>query len=375
MTATLLLGITIMLAACWGALALWLRAPLPRAARAALVSAWMALALMALAALIWPGSQVAPQSTSLSTPKSASLAWQTVAPLALYGYAAAFLALLIWWRRIRPSNDRAWIPEVARQTYGEIDGDAVTLHNVRNFDWRSRTDFTPHWEARHYALHELASVDVALSYWGRPAIAHALMSFGFGHDRYVVFSVEIRRKTGDSFSEIGGFFKQYELSIIASTEEDSLRVRTNVRGEDGYLYRIHMPQAAARSLFLAYVDRANRLRDTPRFYHTLTANCTTIVFQMARRIVPGLPLDYRQLVSGYLPEYLYELQALQGADSAAQYRERGRYTDRALATTSPAQFSRVIRQGVPGIPPSSTPSSTPSDAWQDGPAADQPRPS
>lgn len=139
------------------------------------------------------------------------------------------------------------------------------------------------------------------------------------------------------------------MSVIASTEEDSLRVRTNVRGEDGYLYRVHMPLDDARSLFLAYVDSANRLRDTPRFYHTLTANCTTIVFQMARRIVPGLPLDYRQLVSGYLPEYLYDLRVLQGADSARQYRQLGRYTDRARASETPAAFSRDIRQGVPGI--------------------------
>lgn len=326
LAASLLIGIAITLTAAWGALALWIRAPLPRGARGALTLAWLASALAAVAALAWP-------------------AWQP----AWYAFAGAVIALLVWWHTLRPSNDRDWIPEVARQTHGEVDGNLVTLHNVRNFDWRTRTDFTPHWETRRYALDALQSVDVALSYWNRPAIAHALVSFGFGHDRYVVFSVEIRRKQGDRFSEIGGFFKQYELSVIASTEEDSLRVRTNVRGEDGYLYRIHMPLDAARSLFLAYVDSANRLRSTPRFYHTLTANCTTIVFQMARRIVPGLPLDFRQLASGYLPEYLYDLHVLQGAGNAAQYRRLGRYTDRARASPTPATFSRDIRQGVPGV--------------------------
>lgn len=326
MAASILTGIAITLVAAWGALALWIRAPLASSARAALALAWMAAALAAIAALAWP-------------------AWIPGA----YVFAAAVLAMLIWWRTLRPSNDRNWIPEVARQTYGEVDGDHVTLHNVRNFDWRARTDFTPRWETRRYALEALQSVDVALSYWNRPAIAHALVSFGFGQDRYVVFSVEIRRKEGDKFSEIGGFFKQYELSVIASTEEDSLRVRTNVRGEDGYLYRVHMPLDNARSLFLAYVDSANRLRDTPRFYHTLTANCTTIVFQMARRIVPGLPLDYRQLISGYLPEYLYDLHVLQGADSVRQYRQLGRYTDRARASATAAAFSRDIRKNVPGI--------------------------
>ncbi|WMD20923.1 DUF4105 domain-containing protein [Achromobacter seleniivolatilans] len=326
MTTSILLGIAIALTAAWGALALWLRAPAPRSVRIALTLLWLFAAFAGIAALAWPE-------------------WRSGA----YVFGALLLGLLFWWHTIRASNERPWIPEVARQTHGDINGDHITLHNVRNFDWRTRTDFTPRWETRHYALSDLQSVDVALSYWGHAAIAHALVSFGFGDDRYVVFSVEIRRKQGDSFSEIGGFFKQYELSVIASTEEDSLRVRTNVRGEDSYLYRVHMPMDDARSLFLAYVTAANRLRHKPRFYHTLTANCTTIVFQMARRIVPGLPLDYRQLVSGYLPEYLYDLGVLQGAGSAAQYRQLGRYTDRARETDAPVWFSRNIRRGVPGI--------------------------
>ena len=100
--------------------------------------------------------------------------------------------------------------------------------------------------------------------------------------------------------------------MLASTEEDSLRVRTNVRGEDGYLYRVHMPEGGARALFLAYVETANGLARQPRFYNTLTANCITIVYQLARRIVPGLPMDYRLLLSGYLPEYLYRIGALRG---------------------------------------------------------------
>lgn len=321
-------GLTIVAGAAWGALALWFQPLMGTRRQPLLPAAWLALAAAALIGLAtghaWP-------------------AW---------GFGGLLLMLLAWWRwGVRPSNDRDWIPEVARITQGSVQGDTLTLHNVRNFNWRSATDYDARWETRTYDLSRLASVDLALSYWGRPAIAHALVSFGFTDGQQVVFSVEIRRKRHDKFSEIGGFFRQYELSVLASAEEDSLRVRTNIRGEDGYLYRVHMPDGAARKLLLSYVDTASQLARHPRFYNTLTANCITIIYQLADKIVPGLPLNYRLLLSGYLPEYLYRLGTLEGADSAAAYRRAGRYTERARATTDPAQYSRNIRRGVPGVPP------------------------
>lgn len=326
MMGLLAVGVVIVAGAAWGALALWFQPAGNGRTRALLPAAWLALAVVALIGLAWGYT------------------------LPAWGFGALLLAMLAWWRwGVRPSNDREWIPEVARVTQGSVQGDTLTLRNVRNFNWRTATDYDVRWDTRTYDLSRLASVDLALSYWGRPAIAHALVSFGFTDGQYVVFSVEIRRKLRDKFSEIGGFFRQYELSVLASTEEDSLRVRTNVRGEDGYLYRVHMPDGAARKLLLSYVDTASQLARRPRFYNTLTANCITIIYQLADRIVPGLPLDYRLLLSGYLPEYLYRLGALEGADSAAAFRRAGRYTDRARATTDAAEYSRNIRRGVPGV--------------------------
>ncbi|MBX6317063.1 DUF4105 domain-containing protein [Pigmentiphaga sp.] len=322
-----LLAAVVVLFGAWGGLALAYCTALAGRVRAVSLTAWL---------LVWAAAL-------------AGLATGWHAGLALFGVAA--IVLLAWWMSLRPSNERAWIPEVARQTHGEVEGDRVTLYNVRNFTWRSPSDFDERWETRTYELSRMRSLDLALSYWGRPAIAHAMLSFGFDDGRYIVFSVEIRRKQGDQFSEIGGFFRNYELSVIAADEEDCLRVRTNVRGEDGHLFRIHMPREAMRSLFLAYVETANDLVRRPRFYNTLTANCTTLVFQMAQRIVPGLPLDYRLIFSGYLPEYLFELGALRGADDVTAYRSAGRYTDRARRTAEGESFSRNIRLGVPGVEP------------------------
>lgn len=271
---------------------------------------------------------------------------------ALAAYALTFALMLLWWSNIAPSNNRDWADDVAQFLHSSIDGDMITLENVRNFDWRSDADYTARWESRRYDLRRLRSADLGLSYWMGPAIAHTLVSFGFdngqGSTEYVTFSIEIRKERHESFSAMAGFFKRYELSLVAADERDVLRVRTNVRGEDVYLYRLAMPQPAMRSLFLAYLNRAGELGQQPRFYNTLTANCTTIVFQMAQHIVGGLPLDWRLLASGYLPQYLRDIHGLAARGELAGITAAGRITERAHAADGRADFSQAIRQGLPG---------------------------
>jgi Domain of unknown function (DUF4105) len=265
-------------------------------------------------------------------------------------FAVGFAGLLLWWQQILPSNQRVWADDVARTASGRVDGNLVTLSNVRNFEWRSNTDYTQRWETRSYDLNRLDSVDMVLSYWSMRAIAHVLVSFGFDDGSHVVFSVEIRREKQESFSEIGGFFKEFELSVIAADERDVIRVRTNVRGEDDYLYRIRMPVQTMRSLFLAYVEQANRLVNEPRFYNTVTVNCTTLVYHMLRHIVGHLPIDYRLLFSGYLPSYVYKVGGLDDRYTLEQLEAFGRITDRAKAADRSATYSTDIRRGIPVLP-------------------------
>ncbi len=174
-----------------------------------------------------------------------------------------------------------------------------------------------------------------------------LISFGFEGGEHVVFSVEVRRQRHQSFSEIGGFFKEFELSIVAADERDVIRVRSNVRGEEVYLYRIRMPVPAIRSLFLGYIHEANALVTTPRFYNTITVNCTTLVYHMMERIVGYLPLNYRLVLSGYLPEYVYRVGGLGHGFPLEELRARGRITERARQSDRSDSFSADIRKGIP----------------------------
>jgi hypothetical protein len=253
-------------------------------------------------------------------------------------------------QRLEPSNDRDWAPDVARQLSVERDGDRVTLHNVRDFEWQTPDTAIPRWETREYDLSRLDAVDMVVSYWMGPAIAHTLVSFGFDDGRHLTFSVEIRREKNEAFSISGGFFKQFELNLIVADENDILRLRSNVREEDVYLYRVGLSPQARRELFLAYLDEAERLRQAPEFYNTLTSNCTTIVFDMVDRIVDGLPRDIRLILSGYLPEYVYAIGGLDTRHSLEFLRDRGYIDPRArkipYAAGSEA-FSRAIRDGIP----------------------------
>jgi Domain of unknown function (DUF4105) len=335
-TVTLLATLFIGLPGIWAALAIWYQAPGGQPLKIGMIVLWIAFSLATLIAL-----------------------WQGRAGMAVPAFALAFGALLFWWQHIAPSNDRMWADDVAQITSGTLGDNRVTLHNVRNFDWRTDDDFTPRWETRVYELDKLDSVDMIMSYWDGWAIAHMLVSFGFEDGQHVAFSVEVRREKNKSYSEIGGFFKRYGLSIIAADERDVIRVRTNVRGEDDYLYRIRMPLAAMRSLFIGYVEQADRLVNEPRFYNTITVNCTTLVYHMMKRIVGYLPWSYRLLFTGYLPAYVYRVDGLDPRYSLEELRALGRITDRAKQSDRSATFSADIRRGIPIIDPSQLPPSAP----------------
>jgi hypothetical protein len=309
----------------WGAMALWYQWPGSTSGRSAGSVLWI-LAVIALAAI--------------------AIGRRSWLPLA--AYAAIYALLVWWWSSIAPSNSRIWAEDVSRLLVGTVQGSQVTLDNVRDFDWRSDDDYDAHWETRHYDLDRLASADAVLSYWGSDAIAHAMISFGFDDDRHVVFSVEIRRKLGERYSPIGGFFKQFETTLVAADEHDIIRVRTNVRGEDGYLYPLRMDPPAMRALFLSYVQAANELAARPAFYNTITSNCTTIVYRMARQIQPGLPWDIRLLLTGYLPGYLHDVGVVDTSLPLGELRERSRVTGRARSTSADDDFSLAIRSGTAG---------------------------
>jgi hypothetical protein len=271
---------------------------------------------------------------------------------------ALFLVVLVWWLTIKPSNDRNWYPDVAETAWAGIDGDRVALHNFRNCEYRSQTDYSCRWETKTLELSKLRGVDVSFVDWGLPYIAHAIVSFEFGDNDYVAVSIETRKEIDQHYSAVRGFFRTYALIYLFSDERDVLRLRTNYRhNEEVYLYRTTATPEWSRALFLQYLARANELHGAAEWYNALTDNCTTNIFtEMAR--TGHLPrgssrLDPRILFSGLADKMLYN-----GGNFAGGSREGGlpfeelkkrAHINAAARAASYADFSREIRAGRPGF--------------------------
>jgi len=267
--------------------------------------------------------------------------WGIAAVLAL------FLVVLAWFFSLTPSNQRDWAPEVAQLPSAEISGDHLTVYNLRNFDYRSESDFTSHWVNREYDLSQLKGVDLMLVYWGSKAIAHAMVSYNFEDGQCLCISIETRKEKTESYSALQGFFRQYELYYVVADERDLIRLRTNFRKEDVYLYRTNLTPIQARSTLLSYLDRVNLLKANPDFYNALTSNCATNVVGHAQGGGLNSKMSWEILASGYAARQAYRNGRLDTSLPFEQLEAKSRINDVAIAAGNGPDFSRLIRAGLP----------------------------
>lgn len=263
----------------------------------------------------------------------------------LSAIGTGFVVVLTWWLTISPSNDRAWPSDVAELGWAEINGDDVVLHNIRNCDYRTETDYTPHWDTRTVHMSKLTGVDVALTYWGSPWIAHPIASFQFSDAPPICFSIETRKHEGQTYSAIAGFYRQYELIYTMADERDVIRVRTNYReGEDVYLYRLRISPERTREMFREYLATMNQLRTQPRWYNAVTMNCTTSIRHQSRPS-ERRPFDWRLLLNGKSDEMLYQRgDLLTGGLSFPELKAHSYINPLAKDADQSPDFSKRIRE-------------------------------
>ena len=262
-------------------------------------------------------------------------------------FAGVYVALLVWWSFIRPSHDRKWRTEVAVMPRAIIDGDRIRITGFRNFEFRSRDDFTVHYEEREFLLSHLTSVDFFVSYWKKGPVGHTFVSFNFDNALPLSISIETRPEVGEGFDPLASLFKQFELIYVAGDERDLVRLRTDYRDEDVFLYRLRMPPEKARAFLLVYLERINELADKPEFYHLFSNSCTINIVRYANRAGRVGDLDIRHVLNGLIDQYLYLAGFLDSVLPFAELRQRSWINDDSIAAGNVPDFSERIRAALP----------------------------
>jgi hypothetical protein len=321
----LMVSLILALAILWAAAALWIDGPESRLLAGALAGSLVLIAVTA-ATLVRP--------------------WRRAA-VAVF---APFVVVLAWWLMLAPNNNRDWQPDVARLPTATLNGSLLTVRNVRNFTYRSETDFTERWETRTYDLIGLIGFDMFISFWGPTLYGHTIASWQFANGDHLAVSIETRKEKGETYSALRGFFRQYELYYVVADERDLIDLRANHRSERVHLYRIDASPNKGRELLLDYIREINALAEQARWYNALTQNCTTTIWHHTKAVDAGLPLDWRLLANGYLVDLAYERGTVNTDIPLDELKRRSDITARARSSETVEDFSAAIRKGLPSRP-------------------------
>jgi Domain of unknown function (DUF4105) len=277
--------------------------------------------------------------------------WISRRPRMRWVLAGLYLVVLVGWSFIEPSHDRAWRQDVAVMPRATIDGDRVHIAGVRNFDYRSRDDFTVRYEERQVSLSHLTGLDFFISYWMPGPVGHTFVSFIFDNAPPLNISIETRPEVHEGFDPLASLFKQYELIYVVGEERDLVGVRTNFRNEDVYVYRLRVSAESARQLLRVYLERINQLADHPEFYHLLSNSCTINIVRYANLVGRKGDFDLRHYLNGWVDRYFYDTRLLNSQLPFAELRRRSRVSEDVKASEDTVEFSQHIRESVPGMKP------------------------
>lgn len=276
-------------------------------------------------------------------------------PRRTYLFLAGFLAVLVWWVAIPPSHDRPWRPEVAVMPRAFIAGDRVRLTGVRDFTYRSRSDFDVNYVEREIDVSHLEGIDFYVSYWREGPVGHTFLSFIFDNAPPLSISIETRPEIGEGFDPLASIFKQFELIYVVGTERDVVGVRTNHRKETTYLYRLNTSPENARRLLMVYLERINQLAEAPEWYHLFSNSCTINIIRYANAAGREGRIDIRHILNGWIDSYLYYSGRIDTMLPFEELRRRSLINPAAQAAGDGKDFSDRIRKDLPTIAPPPAP--------------------
>ena len=274
-------------------------------------------------------------------------------PFLYLGFLIIVFALLLLSKQ--PTNDAPWKQDFARIAHGELNGDTLTLHNVRNTryptpeDPDNPPDYTIQWETRQYDLSKVKRLwYVVESFTNLEVVAHTLLSFEFEGNEFLAVSVEARLEQGESYGIITGLLRRFELSYLFGDERDLLARRAVYQGHDVYLYPLVTPAWEVRELLEQMVARANTLVSTPQFYNSITKNCTNALLRHANQVRPdSFPWwQPAQVLPGLSDKMLYEKGWIATDVPKNRLRQHFQIKEKAAQYKDDPDFSEKIRAGM-----------------------------
>ncbi|MBU3668740.1 MAG: DUF4105 domain-containing protein [Candidatus Taylorbacteria bacterium] len=263
--------------------------------------------------------------------------------IALISYTAILMFL-------KPSNNRNWENDQKILPSAEISENLVHIKHIRDFEYSSTTSYVQKWYDKTYNLDHLKRVwYIVEPFSGIPGSAHTFLSFEFelGEIReFVSISVEIRKEVGEKFHPIKGLFNQYEIMYVIADEKDAVKLRSNFRKDDVYVYPVKANHGKAKALFVDMINRTNKLHDHPEFYNTLTNTCTTNIARHIRKISPGrIPYFAHEILFPALSDKLaFELNLIDTNLSFEEARKRFHINEKAEKYAHDSNFSIKIRE-------------------------------
>ncbi|MEH6581528.1 MAG: DUF4105 domain-containing protein [Halioglobus sp.] len=249
-----------------------------------------------------------------------------------------------------PSNEGPWKPEQRRTAFARQEGRSLIVHNIRDFryDRRGAAIRSQEYLDKRYDLDELQGIWFGLSHFGPYGLAHSFLSFEFGPGQYLVLSVEARQRPGQHYQPVMGLLRKYTKIYVASTEQDVIGVRSQLRGERVLLYPVVKDgNSTAEELLLALIDDMNALHEQPEFYNTLLDNCLTNLLKHSTSFEDISAVDLRVLLPGHTDRLTYALGTTPNTMSFDTARNMAT-VDPSLTAIDDDDFSDRIRCGWHG---------------------------
>lgn len=247
--------------------------------------------------------------------------------------------------RKQPTHNKIWRPDLAVLPFANIESDRVQLYNIRDCEYRTEEDYDIRHFNRQVMLSDVQSVDfIVVPFTNTPIIAHTMLSFGLKSGEYIVFSVEARLEPNEKYQLVAGSSNEYELMWIVGTERDLIRLRTEVRKVDVYLYRTKAAPEQVQKVFLGAVARVNEIARQPEFYDVITNNCTTNIVDLVNQLRPGaIPADLRVVLPGHSDRMAYDLGLLAAEGPFEQIKAASKINLLANLHAHDPNFSQAIR--------------------------------